>query len=78
MAWVRHPVLRVFCGYFIHNTAAPVGTLFHTIDGGYDWEETDLPDNDGLNALHICDCNTGFVVGEPESGTAYIARFAGG
>lgn len=78
MAWVEHPVLRVFCGYFIHNSAAPVGTLFHTINGGYDWEETDLPDNDGLNAIFLCDCNSGFVVGEPESGTAFIARFAGG
>ena len=47
-------------GYMSHATAAPVGRLFRTIDGGFSWyafpEKSGftLPDNDRINAIAVC------------------------
>lgn len=60
-------------GYMLHNTAAPVGTVFYTINGGYNWEPLTTPTNAGLNAVALCE-NGGFVVGEPSGGTAVVLR----
>jgi photosystem II stability/assembly factor-like uncharacterized protein len=62
-------------GFFIHNTAAPVGSLYLTRDGGYTWEAVQLSGtNAGLNAFAIVNERTVYVVGKVYSGTAYIAK----
>lgn len=65
------------CAFMIHNTAAPVGTILRTIDGGYTWDAMTTPSNDGLNALWVCDCNLFYAVGEPSGGTAVILKGLG-
>ncbi len=61
-------------GYAIHNTAAPVGEILVTINGGYSWKAITTPTNAGLNALSIADESTVYAVGEVESGTAVIVK----
>lgn len=46
-------------GFMTHRTAAPLGRILRTIDGGNSWYvlpegSGSIPDNDGLNALAIC------------------------
>lgn len=67
------------CGYLIHNTAVPVGTIYKTRDGGYTWEALPIPtgSNSGLNALWACDCNMAFAVGDAHSGTGFVQRSIG-
>lgn len=61
-------------GWMIHDTVAPLGRLFKTVNGGYDWEkETDVT-NTGLNALWACGINLCFVVGEPQDATGFIGK----
>lgn len=56
-------------GYLSHSTAAPVGRIFRTYDGGKSWVLTPdqskdtLPDNDRLTALAVCSFDLNFVVG---------------
>jgi photosystem II stability/assembly factor-like uncharacterized protein len=38
-------------GFMISNTAAPVGTILRTINGGLDWQTITTPTNIGLNTL---------------------------
>jgi photosystem II stability/assembly factor-like uncharacterized protein len=62
-------------GFLIHNTAGPVGTVFRTIDGGYNWEAITMPTNAGLNALYVCDVNNAFVVGNVVgAATAFVGK----
>lgn len=61
-------------GYAIHNTAAPVGSILVTINGGYSWKAITTPANAGLNALTIADTSTLYAVGEVEGGTAVIVK----
>lgn len=61
-------------GYAIHNTAAPVGSILVTINGGYSWKALTTPANNGLNALSIADMNTVYAVGEVGGGTAVIVK----
>jgi photosystem II stability/assembly factor-like uncharacterized protein len=62
----------------ITNTAAPVGSLHATIDGGHTWQEITLPANLGLNAVKMCGVNEGFVVGNVDAGTtAHILHVSG-
>jgi len=62
-------------GWMVHDSAAPVGTLFRTRDGGYHWEEiTTVPTNSGLNALFVCNENLAWAVGEAHSGTAMVVK----
>lgn len=55
-------------GYLSHSTAAPVGRLFRTYDGGSSWvlcpdQSLDsLPDNDRLTAIAACAYDPNFVV----------------
>jgi len=69
IAWANELV-----GYMIHNTAAPVGTIFVTINGGYSWKAITTPSNNGLNALSIADTSMVYAAGEVESGTAVIVK----
>lgn len=55
-------------GYLAHDTAAPLGRILRTIDGGFDWyvlpEGTgSLPDNDRINALAACGEDVNIVYG---------------
>lgn len=61
-------------GYAIHNTAAPVGEILVTINGGYSWKAITVPTNAGLNALSVADESTVYAVGEVEGGTATIIK----
>jgi len=48
-----------------------------TIDGGYAWKEVTLPDNDGLNAVKMCDVNEALMVGEVTGGFGTIIHLSG-
>lgn len=61
-------------GFFVANTAGPVGTLYRTIDGGYTWQALTTPTNSGLNSVVGCDPNLAYAVGETESATAVILK----
>lgn len=61
-------------GYMVHNTAAPVGSIFVTVNGGYSWKALETPTNAGLNALTVADENTVYAVGEIQGGTAVIIK----
>lgn len=51
-------------GYMSHHTAAPVGRILRTIDGGHSWvvgpENGSMPDNDRVNSIKACSVNTLF------------------
>lgn len=59
-------------GVIVTNTSAPVGSVHETIDGGHNWRELTIPSNSGLNAIAMCDMNKAMVVGEVNTGTAFI------
>jgi len=60
-------------GYLLHNTAAPVGSCWRTINGGYTWQQvTNMPTNAGLEALLVVGVNHAFVVGAVEGTTPVI------
>lgn len=64
-------------GYLIHNGATPANGanyVQYTIDGGYTWTQMTTPDNDGLNVIALCDLWSFYVVGEPVSSLAFIAK----
>ena len=61
-------------GYMIHDTAAPVGRVLVTMDGGYTWELVTTTTNSGLNALAVCDENNFYAAGELNSGTATLIK----
>jgi photosystem II stability/assembly factor-like uncharacterized protein len=61
-------------GYMVHDTAAPVGRIFQTRDGGYSWELITTTTNSGLNDLAVLDENNAFVAGEVNSGTAALIK----
>lgn len=62
-------------GAFIHNTAAPVGSLHFTIDGGQNWRSVPLPgSNVGLTSVFICDPQTLYVTGNAVGGSGLIYK----
>lgn len=61
-------------GFMIHDTAAPVGRMFVTMDGGYSWELVTTTTNAGLNALAVLDENNFYAAGEIVSGTAALIK----
>jgi photosystem II stability/assembly factor-like uncharacterized protein len=64
-------------GLMIWDTAAPIGTVYHTIDGGYSWKAYTTPTNVGLNSVIMLSPTMGFAVGEVESATAVILQITG-
>jgi photosystem II stability/assembly factor-like uncharacterized protein len=69
------------CGFMTHNDGSSVGRILRTIDGGNEWFRINLPTgvtNGGLNALHVCNCNLVYAVGEASGGTAVIYKASGG
>lgn len=63
-----------YVGFMIHTSAAPVSTIFVTVNGGYTWRSLTTPTNTGLNALTVVSANIAFAVGEAQGGTAVILR----
>lgn len=66
-----------YCLFLIHNTAGPVGTVYYTRNGGFDWEAVAAVTNSGLNAIQACGSNLAFVVGEPQGGYSFIGKVYG-
>jgi len=74
--WIAFDETRRYFGGVIHNTPAPVGTVYRTIDGGATLNALagQTPTwNSGLNGGFICDQNHIYVVGETHAGTTFIA-----
>lgn len=59
-------------GYVLKNSAAPVGTLLRTRNGGATWETISVPLNAGLRGLYLCDLNNLFLVGDVSGGTGVL------
>jgi len=53
-----------YVGFMVHNSAAPVGTVLQTINGGYTWRTVPTPTNTGLNAIWAVDSSMFVVVGD--------------
>lgn len=62
-------------GFLVHDTAGPIGTVWRTIDGGYNWEAAPgLSSNSGLTALYPCGVNAAFVVGQVNAATGFVGK----
>lgn len=61
-------------GFMVVNTAAPVGTVYRTYDGGKEWEPITTPANSGLNGVLAVDENTCYIYGEANGGTTFVAK----
>ena len=62
-------------GFMVTNTVAPLGTIYHTVDGGYTWQALTTTTNLGLNSIVGCDPNLAYAVGEVGAdGTAVILK----
>lgn len=73
IAWLKDS--HGFVGFAAHNTAAPVGVILYTIDGGFTWRTvTGMPTNAGFNSLAVLATNLVYVAGETSGGTAFIAK----
>lgn len=67
-----------YVGFMLHNTAAPVGYVHFTIDGGYTWKRLTLISNAGLNGLAVVNERLAYAVGNVSGGTAIVIKIAGG
>lgn len=65
-------------GITLHNTAAPLGTIWMTRDGGFTWENIDEPANAGLNSVFIVSPTLAYIVGNVSGGTGMIIKVFGG
>ena len=66
-----------YFGVLIYNTAASVGKVYRSNDGGATWQAPagqTATWNSGLNDIHICDQNHIVVVGETHGGTTFVAN----
>lgn len=62
-------------GFMAHNSAAPLGSVLRTIDGGANWVLLDdIPTNSGLNSIFAVDTNTAYAVGEANGGTGVLLK----
>jgi len=80
--WIGFDSDTRYFGYLVYNTAAPVGTIYRSINGGATWRAPTTGQvgnwNSGLNAVHICDQNHAFAVGEAHDGNTMIAAVSPG
>lgn len=66
-----------FFGLLVHNTPAPVGKVYRSINQGATWGTVDNQDgnwNSGLNDVSVCGPSHAFVVGEVHDGNTMIAQ----
>ena len=61
-------------GYVVHDTAAPLGSVHYTIDGGFTWQSIATPTNAGLNKILICDQWNFILAGNIYGGLGFIAK----
>jgi photosystem II stability/assembly factor-like uncharacterized protein len=63
-----------YVGAMLYNTATPVGYLYRSEDGGASWGRIgNMPDNSGVNDLHMCDHNHIAMVGNVHNGYTFVA-----
>ena len=60
--------------FMAKDSAAPVGTVLRTFDGGYTWEPWTTPANAGLNGIVAVDQNTAYAVGKVQGGTTVVLK----
>lgn len=65
-------------GMLIHTAAGGAGTVFTSIDGGYDWDDAGMPTNSGIFAGVWCNERQFFVCGDAHSATGFIAKGVAG
>lgn len=64
-----------FVGFMAHNSAAPLGAILRTVDGGANWVLLDdIPTNSGLNSVVAVDANTAYAAGEANGGTGVLLK----
>lgn len=61
-------------GFMVHNTAGPVGTILHTIDGGFNWEALTTPANIGLNGMVVVAPDRAYVAGQVAGPLGMVMR----
>jgi len=61
-----------FVGFAIKNSAAPIGTVIRTRDGGETWETIVTPTNTGLNAVDAITPNLAWAVGGGSANASLI------
>ena len=54
-------------GFMAYDTAAPVGHINYTFDGGFSWERLTAVANNGLNFIFAIDERHAWAVGEPSA-----------
>jgi len=64
-----------YFGGLVYNTAAGVGTMYRSEDGGVTWYAWDTPVNTGLESLFLCDPNMIYICGDDAGADGYIAKF---
>jgi len=57
-------------GFICSDTAAPVGTVLRTINGGYDWEAIDTPTNAGLTHIACVAPDVAYGTGLAQGGSS--------
>jgi len=65
MSWVNDHY-----GFICSDTAAPVGTVLRTINGGYDWEAITTPTNSGLTNIVAVSESLAYGTGLTNGGTS--------
>lgn len=66
--------LNNLVGYMTHDTAAPLGSVHRTFDGGFTWEKLTTPANSGIQNLTICGVNQAWAVGKINTATGFLAK----
>jgi photosystem II stability/assembly factor-like uncharacterized protein len=61
-------------GFMAYNSAAPLGAILRTIDGGYTWDVLTTPLNLGLNDIAVASADVVYAAGEAQGGTAVILK----
>ena len=56
-------------GFMVHDVPGGVGTVFRTINGGYNWEAITTPTNAGLNHIAAVSPSLAYAAGEASGGT---------
>ena len=60
--------------YMASDTAAPLGSVLFTFNGGFTWEVLDTPPNSGLNHVKAVSERMAIACGEPHGGLSFIAK----
>jgi photosystem II stability/assembly factor-like uncharacterized protein len=65
-----------YVGFMLSDTAAPVGRVLRTIDGGFNWTVLTSDANNGLTSMFVGDSNYIVYTGLVSSGTGFIGFLA--